>query len=101
MERRIKFIAPDVHKEAIDLVREQGWAEDRGEFVEGVRAVAAPVFDAEGALAGTVSVTYVAGKTERSGEILKAVLAAAAEISFELGAPARRPDERGGARVRR
>lgn len=40
----------------LDLIRHQGWATAPNEPVTGLNAVAAPIFDASGALAGTVAI---------------------------------------------
>jgi DNA-binding IclR family transcriptional regulator len=63
-------------------IRRQGWAEDKGEFIPGIQAFAAPVIQQSGGTVGAVSVPYLAGASpERQAEILKAVIAAARDIS--------------------
>jgi DNA-binding IclR family transcriptional regulator len=73
------------HKQLADelaLIRRQGWAEDRGEFMPGIQAFAAPVIQQNGGTVGAVSVPYLAGASQkRQAEILKAVIAAARDVS--------------------
>ncbi|WP_324668869.1 IclR family transcriptional regulator [Geochorda subterranea] len=77
---------PSKLRQVLADVRRQGWAEDVGEYVEGVRAVAAPVYDAFGRLVAALSVPFLASATpERVLEIRQAVIGAANQISVELG----------------
>ena len=68
-------------------VREQGWAVAPGESSLGINALAAPVFDASGTLAGAVAVVdtvqFIAPEPSRSQ--VARVRRAAAEISRALG----------------
>lgn len=67
-------------------VRAVGWAADRGEFVEGVRAVAVPIRDATRGVVAALSVTYVAGDAEeRPEEVVGELLQSAAALSRGLG----------------
>jgi DNA-binding IclR family transcriptional regulator len=74
-------------KTEIDRVRKRGWAVAPGEILSGINALAAPVFDAGGALAGTIgilgSVQHVAPRPAPA--MIAAVLDAAAELSRRLG----------------
>jgi DNA-binding IclR family transcriptional regulator len=77
----------DVLTKELERIRKRGFAEDRGEFAEGVHAVAAPVFGANGDCVGAVSVPYVASTDpSRASAIRDAVIATAGVISVELGA---------------
>jgi len=71
----------------VDRVRKRGWAVAPGEVLSGINALAAPVFDASGALAGTIgilgSVQHVASRP--APELIAAVLEAAADFSRRLG----------------
>lgn len=77
---------PDVLRQTLAEIRARGWAEDKGEFIEGVRAYAAPVFDASGELVASVSVTFFpTDSAERLLEIRQQVVQAAQTISRALG----------------
>jgi DNA-binding IclR family transcriptional regulator len=71
----------------IGRVRKRGWAVAPGEFLSGINALAAPVFDAGGALVGTIgilgSIQHLAPRP--APELVAAVLDAAAELSRRLG----------------
>jgi DNA-binding IclR family transcriptional regulator len=72
---------------SLDRIRAAGFAEDDGEFADGVRAFAAPVFDAGDGCVAAVSVPFAAGvDTERAVRIRKAVAAAGKALSRQLGA---------------
>src|ERR1700730_7608160 len=64
----------------LEMVRKQGYAASDGELFLGIRAVAAPIFDASGEVSAAVSVT---GVTVSIGEetVINTVKAAAREIS--------------------
>lgn len=67
-------------------VHKDGVAEDAGEFVDGVCAVAAPVFDAAGACVAALSIPYLAGERPARRQALKdGVLACAARVTRQLG----------------
>jgi DNA-binding IclR family transcriptional regulator len=78
--------------EDLARVRERGWSVDDEESLPGLRCVGAPIWDDEKVVAGlsasgsTLYVTY-----ERIDEIAQAVMAAADEISTQLGWGPRRP----------
>jgi len=71
----------------INKVRKRGWAVAPQEVLIGVNALAAPAFDASGALAGTIaivgSVQHVAPRP--APDLIAAILDAAREISSRLG----------------
>jgi DNA-binding IclR family transcriptional regulator len=71
----------------VDRVHKLGWAVAPGETLSGINALAAPIFDAGGALAGTIgilgSVQFVAALP--APELVDAVLDAAADLSRRLG----------------
>lgn len=66
---------------------DRGWAVAPGEILPGINALAAPIFDATGQLAGTLalvdSVQFIGPEPE--AEQVRAILAAAAEASRALG----------------
>ncbi len=78
---------PDRLKTEIIRVKKRGWAVAPGEILSGINALAAPIFDAGGALAGTIgilgSVQHLAPRP--APELIAAVLDAAAELSRRLG----------------
>ena len=70
-----------------DEVREQGYAASRGDLFRGFSALAAPVFDHEGSLAGAVSMLGVATLMDAkpTSPMVAAIRSAAAAISDSLG----------------
>lgn len=67
-------------------VREQDYAEDRSEFVPGVTAVAAPVFDPRGSCVCALSVPYLSTASETTSQRLrKAVIGTAKSLTRQLG----------------
>ncbi len=73
----------------LERVRTNGWALDNEEFVKGVIAIAAPVFDSSSQFAAALSVTFLSAKSERERlEIRDQVVRAARDISQEMGARA-------------
>ena len=74
-------------KAEVDKVRKRGWAVAPGEVLSGINALAAPVFDAAGALVATIgilgSMQHVAARPAPTQ--VAAVLEAAAEFSRRLG----------------
>lgn len=71
----------------VDRVRKRGWAVAPGEILSGINALAAPVFDSSGALAGTIgvlgSIQHLAPRP--TPDLIAAVLEAASELSRRLG----------------
>lgn len=77
---------PEALARALDEIRARGVAMDRGEFADGVHAVAAPVMDRDGACLAAVSVPFLPGPNRaRTEEIAQAVVRAAGRVSRELG----------------
>ncbi|MDN5276183.1 MAG: IclR family transcriptional regulator, regulon repressor [Clostridiales bacterium] len=76
----------------IDAVRERGWAVDNEEHEEGIRCIAAPVYDYRNEIIAAVSTSGL--KTiispERDEEIAKYVVETAREISKRMGYSPRR-----------
>lgn len=67
---------------SLAVIRANGYAEDNGEFVEGVRAIAAPVHDHLGACIAAVSVPFIGSvNAARAKAIRLAVIEAGREIS--------------------
>lgn len=69
-------------------VRQQGHALNDGEFQEGVRSVAVPVFDASGCVVAGMNATatsYVFSEEKIYGQVLPALRNAAEELSRALG----------------
>ena len=70
-----------------ERVRKRGWAVAPGEILSGINALAAPIFDGGGALAGTIgilgSVQHLAPRP--APKLVAAVLDAAADLSRRLG----------------
>ena len=78
------------------IVRRRGFAIDNEEFMEGVRCVAAPVFDEAGRVVGAVSLAGPAFRLtpEAAAHQARPVVAAARSVSLSLGyRPARRVGE--------
>jgi IclR family KDG regulon transcriptional repressor len=78
---------PDALRAELDRVRAQGWATAPGESMEGVNALAAPVFDGSGAMVGALailgSIQFI--RATPSAEQVRHVVAAAARLSARLG----------------
>lgn len=70
----------------IATIRRLGWAEDRGEFVSGVRALATPIRDAAQRVIAALSVTFVANADERTDDIVDGLRRVSDTISRSLGA---------------
>jgi DNA-binding IclR family transcriptional regulator len=80
---------PASYKADLKRVKRQGYAvDDSEEYLEGIWAVSAPVFDAEGILAA-VTVVGFAGRmsSEAKQAAIGATVEAAAQISTSIGAP--------------
>jgi DNA-binding IclR family transcriptional regulator len=72
---------------ALELIRERGFAEDRGEYVEGVRAFAAPVMSRFCECVAAISVPFVdTPDSGRADGIMAAVVRAGHELSAAAGA---------------
>ena len=76
-------------------VREHGISRSDGEVIEGVSAMAAPVFDHTGAIVLAVTAIGPAGifDTAWDGELARALKACAGTVSQRLGAPAAGPSD--------
>jgi len=74
-------------KKELERIRERGYAVDNEEAVEGLRCVAAPVFDHTGRVVAAFSVAGPATRLtpERILEIAPLVCETSREISFRLG----------------
>jgi DNA-binding IclR family transcriptional regulator len=71
----------------VDLARQRGWADAPEEYLTGVSALSAPIFDLSNRMIATVT---IAGPVADIGvppkpELIEAVIATAAEISRNLG----------------
>ena len=73
--------------ERLDVVRDQGWATDEGEFDVVSNCIAAPVWDHNAAVAGAISITSFREKADITALLgyLDALLATTNAISRELG----------------
>ena len=81
-------VDPLVLRRTLALAREQGFVVNDGEFQEGVRSVAAPIFDARGnAVAGinATATSYVFSEQRIQEQVIPAVRHAAHELSRSLG----------------
>ena len=78
-----------MYRQELERVRRHGYATDDEEYLNGVRAASAPVFDARGRLVAAVLVVALTGSL--AAEALPATgqrtAAAARAISAALGAP--------------
>jgi DNA-binding IclR family transcriptional regulator len=75
-------------RDELARIREQGWAIDDMENEEGIRCVAAPVFDATGRCAHALSISGPVSRVsrERVPELVPLVMNAAADVSRRMGA---------------
>ncbi len=76
------------YRKVLAQVRERGYAVEREQFLEGVSAVAAPVVNASGQVAGVLCIVGLSARLPqtRLEELADRVQAVAAEISRALGA---------------
>jgi DNA-binding IclR family transcriptional regulator len=74
-------------RKELELIREQGYAVDQEEVVEGLRSVAGPVFDHTGHVIAAFGIAAPASRLvpPRLPEIIRSVCAASRQISFRLG----------------
>ena len=81
------IVDPELLKAELQHIKAVGWAVAPGEAVTGINAVAAPIFDATGALIGTLafvdSMQFLPGIP--SDELIRDLTAAADMISANLG----------------
>lgn len=77
---------PAAYERLLAVVRRQGFATDDGEYLDGVRAIAAPIWDWRGLAGALYAVGFSARLTEpRLAELARRIPAAAHDISAELG----------------
>lgn len=77
---------PDVLMDELRRIREDGYAEDNLESSQGLRAMAAPVFDAAGVLVAAVSVPFIGDATpDRKRSIRKEVTDVADGLTRLIG----------------
>ncbi|RDC70957.1 IclR family transcriptional regulator [Rhodovulum sp. 12E13] len=83
--------SPDALAEDLERIRVRGYALDDEEKAEGMRCVAAPVFDATGEAVAGLSVSGPVSRVtpDNAGRLGAQVARAAAELSAALGAPTR------------
>jgi DNA-binding IclR family transcriptional regulator len=80
---------PQKLREHLRRVRQHGYAMDDMELTDQVRCVAAPIFDARGALAGAISVSGPAFRmtldrlAELSGQVCRAARAVSARLGYQ------------------
>jgi DNA-binding IclR family transcriptional regulator len=82
------LLDPEAYRRELEQVRRQGYATDDEEYLTGVRATSAPVFDARGQLVGAVLVVGLTGSLplEDLPETGQRTVASARAISAALGA---------------
>ena len=75
---------------ACEKIRQNGYASDDAEFQEGVRCVAAPIRDRDGAIIGSIGISapLLRFPEERYAEVAPQVRAIAEKIGFLVTAPA-------------
>lgn len=73
-----------------EAIRDRGYASDDAEFQEGVRCVAAPIRDRDGAIIGSIGISAprIRFPEERYAEVAPQVTAIALQISKLVNAPA-------------
>ncbi len=77
---------PNRLRDAVTTVRREGVAFDREESVPGLSCVSAPIFDADHHVAAAISVSVNMRRMPRIDSLAPMVVAAAQEISTQLGA---------------
>jgi DNA-binding IclR family transcriptional regulator len=83
------IVDTDVYRQELECVRRQGYATDDEEYLTGVRATSAPVFDARGRLVAAVLVVALTGSLslEDLPQTGRRTAQTAQAISAALGAP--------------
>jgi IclR family KDG regulon transcriptional repressor len=88
---RTRHTLPDLAAYLAELhqVRQQGFAEDREEFEENMRCIAAPLFDRFGQVVAGLSVSFPCFRfpEDRKAEYIEALRRTARQVSSALGAP--------------
>ncbi len=80
------IVDPEKIKAEVEIVRRQGWAEDREEFVIGAYCVAAPIYNFDGKVEAAVTVSGPVDRVrENLPQIKAALLETARKISVEMG----------------
>jgi len=71
----------------VDLIRARGWSEDDEEYEEGVRCIAAPIYDYRNCVIAALSTSGPKNiiSKDRTGEISQYVVEAARDISKRMG----------------
>ena len=82
---------PEQLRQELERIRRQGFSEDNEEFIEGIRALACPVYDDQGHVIAALSVPYVAvnHSEDRRRFLLQSLSTCALGISGSLGHRAR------------
>jgi len=81
------LVTPEALRDELSAIRSKGWGLDNGEDVPDVRCVAAPVFGADGSVAGAISVVGPAMQITDGvvAELAPQVVACARDISSDIG----------------
>jgi len=80
---------PELLRRNLAEIRENGFSEDRSEYVDGINAVAAPVWDSSGRCVAAISVPYLSQTAPEEAEAVRcAVIETAHGLSKALGAAA-------------
>jgi IclR family KDG regulon transcriptional repressor len=84
---RASLTDPSKYRMRLAEVRGQGYAvDDTEEYLDGVWAVSAPIFDGGGVVAGLTSVTFKAQiNPKKAGDIIRATVGTAESITRRLG----------------
>jgi DNA-binding IclR family transcriptional regulator len=77
------------HDSIVGQVRKDGLAISKGHLFRGFSAIAAPIFDHTGSLAGSITLLGIGSQIDRSpgGPVATQVRQAAHKLSQELGCP--------------
>ncbi len=78
---------PDLFREELALVRQQGFAEDREESAAGIRCIGAPVRDNRGSVVAAISITTLAAQMDETKRLayIPVVKQHANQLSAQLG----------------
>ena len=90
LERHTELTITDKTKLKSELldIRNAGYAHDKGEYLKGIEAIAAPVFGPDNRCVAALSVPFLKDETQEKRDlILQEVINSARSISLELGAP--------------
>ncbi len=83
------IVKKETFKERLREIRMQGFCIDKGEAIDGITGIAAPIANHNGKVAGALGVGFISSSVDSKGllKIRKAICETAKRISQDLGSP--------------